>query len=85
MFLTLVFLNSMIIFLGTRGRHNRLDLSALSTFALVCIYTLIVESAYQTRAYVVILAVSTAAVRILVTKARRDDRPHDAGSEGGSP
>jgi hypothetical protein len=88
LFVTVVFWNSMIIFLAgrenhrRREKHRRLDFSCLSTFALVCIYTLVVETGYLVRAYVLVLAISTAAIRILVTKARKDGRSAYTDGDG---
>ena len=69
---TVLFLNSMLIFLSGKHReHKLLDRSSVWTFSLLWLGTLIFEPALETKAYISSLAVSLIVVRILVTRERK--------------
>ena len=73
---TMLFFNSMIIFLsGKHRQHKLLDLNFLTVFALLWIGTLIFEPGLETKVYVISLAVSLIVVRILVTRHRKRSLP----------
>lgn len=73
---TMLFFNSMIIFLsGKHRQHKLLDLNSLTVFALLWIGTLIFEPGIETKVYVTSLAVSLVVVRMLVTRHRKRSLP----------